>query len=340
MLKIGLIGAGFMGGMHAACYKALAEKDVTVVAVADLDTAKANAAAQTFGADIYSTGYELIEKADVDAIDICLPTYLHTKHAIAAMKKGKAVFIEKPVCLNADEVELLLKAQRETQVQVMAGQCIRSWPEYRWLKRTLDSGIYGGIRSGVFHRVSPKPAWAWDNWLHKTECSGSVALDLHIHDSDYIRYLLGEPGLVSSDVMRDSDGVIQQIFTNYRFGETLITAEGGWDYPADFPFSMSFRIMFEKATAVFDSATIPLTVYPNTGGEIVPEIDIVNHENDIGGNISSLSGYYNELKYFTERLNNNQPIELATLKDAARSVELVLKEIAIVGGVRRQGGNR
>ena len=75
MLKVGLIGCGFMGSMHANCYNNIA--DAKVVAVADLRREKAEELAKISGAEIYATGKELIEKADVDVIDICLPTYLH-----------------------------------------------------------------------------------------------------------------------------------------------------------------------------------------------------------------------------------------------------------------------
>ena len=126
------------------------EEDVKVTAVADLRPEYAKAAAEKFSAQIYQEGMDLIGQADVDVIDICLPTYLHTKYAVAAMKKGRAVFIEKPVCLSPDEMELLLAAQRETGVPVMVGQCIRLWSEYAWLKEAVENKTYGALRSGVF----------------------------------------------------------------------------------------------------------------------------------------------------------------------------------------------
>ncbi len=336
MLKVGLIGAGFMGGMHAACYSELSE-NVKVVAVADVVNENAVSMAEKFGAKVYADGMDLIDNAEVDIIDICLPTYLHTKYAIKAMEKGKAVFIEKPICLNMDEAKLLLDTQEKTGAKIMVGQCIRLWDEYLWLKNIIDSGTYGKVISGVFKRLSPKPTWAWENWLHKVECSGSVALDLHIHDADFIRYIMGEPQSLASAVARDSDGVIQQIFTTYTYPNAIITAEGVWDYPAGFPFCMEYRVKFERATVVYNSGSNPaLVVYPVEGEKIVPELekDFVD-SNEIGGNISSLSGYYNELKYFTERLQNGLPLEIAPLDEGIKSVELVLKEIEIVGGAKK-----
>ena len=89
MIKVGLIGCGFMGGMHAACYKALQALGVQVTAVADVRASYAQEVAAKSDAKIYETGMELIEKADVDVVDICLPTQLHVSHAVAAMRAQK-----------------------------------------------------------------------------------------------------------------------------------------------------------------------------------------------------------------------------------------------------------
>ena len=334
MLKIGLIGAGYMGEMHSTCYKALSSMQAAVTAVADLREEKRRAAADLHQAAEYETGMELIEQADVDVIDICLPTYLHTEHALAAMKKGRAVFIEKPVCLSREDGARLLEAQKQYGAVVMVGQCIRLWDEYVWLKETIDRQVYGRPLSAVFHRLSSRPEWAWENWLHKPECSGTAALDMHIHDIDYIRYLLGEPEQIHASAARDSQGVIQQMFATLNYPGTAVQAEVCWDYPEAFPFSMSFRVKCEKATIVYDSSsTEGLTVYPTEGGMIKPELNRqYDQQASAGGNISSLGGYYNELKYFIECLQSGRGPVIAPLEEAVRSVDLCLKEIELAGG--------
>ncbi len=331
MLKVGLIGCGFMGGMHSACYKVI--DGVEIVAVADVRPEKAEEIAKVHGAQIFSSGEELIEKADVDIIDICLPTYLHTEHAVKAMKKVKNVFIEKPVCLTKEEGKLLLETQKETGANVQVGQVVRLWDEYKWLKEVADKKEYGEIKTAVFKRLSNTPTWAWDNWLHKAECSGSVALDLHIHDVDFMRYMMGEPDSFHSDAARNEKGIIEQIFTTFTYGDAVVSVESCWDYPADFPFTAGFCVKFERATVVNDANG--LNVYLNDGGVIKPEIiSEFTGDNEIGGNVSSLGGYYNELKYFVEKLTANEPLEVAPLSEGVKSVELALDEIASVGGAQ------
>lgn len=336
MIRVGLVGAGFMGGMHAACYQALKPLGVQVTAVADVRPEYAKKAAALSDAAVYASGAELIRLADVDVVDICLPTYMHAEAAVAAMRAGRDVFCEKPVCLTQEDMDLLQKTQAETGVRLMIGQVIRLWTEYAWLKQVKDEGVYGRVLSGVFQRLSSRPGWASDNWLHIPERSGGVAIDMHVHDVDFVRYLMGEPDSVQASAYRDADGFIEQIMALYTYGnDVAIAVEAGWDYPAAFPFTATYRVKFEKATVVLDHKG--LFVYPNEGEPYQPELAAeFTMENDIGGNVSSLGGYYNELKYFVEGLQGKHGLDVAPLAEAIRSVQLCKKEVEIAGGLVRK----
>jgi len=333
MLKIGLIGCGFMGGMHSACYNEI--EGAQLVAVADIRPEKADEISKKYGVtEIYSTGIELIEKANVDIIDICLPTFLHAEHAELAMKKGVHVFIEKPVCLTKEEGERLLQIEKETGAKVQIGQVVRFCDEWLWLKDAVDSKKYGEVKSISFQHLSALPTWGWENWLLNHERSRTVALDMHIHHVDFARYMFGEPDTFSSFVERDENGVIQQILTTFKFGNKVITTDCGWNYPVDFPFTENYIAKFEKATAVC-TAENGVILYPEEGGQIKQKIaSAFTGSNDIGGNISDLGCYYNELKYFIEKLTANEPLEVAPLCEGVKSVNLVLDEIASVGGTK------
>ena len=331
MIKVGLIGCGFMGGMHAACYAALADLGVKVTAVADVRPEYAEKVAN--GAEVYATGMELIEKADVDVVDICLPTHLHASHAVAAMKAGKNVFVEKPIALKDEDMELILKTEAETGAKVQVGQVIRHWTEYVWLKKAVDAGTFGKIRHAMFRRLSSRPEWAWEGWIHQVDKSGGVAVDMHVHDVDFIRYIMGEPDVVKAHAHRDADGVIQQINAIYGYGKDVsVAVESGWDYPADFPFTADFRVKFEKATVIGGGGVV--NVYPVGGTAYQAELEEeFKGDNDIGGNISSLGGYYNELKYFVEGLQGKNDLSVATVSEAVKSVQLVKREIEAAGGL-------
>lgn len=331
MIKVGLIGCGFMGGMHSACYAALANLGVKVTAVADVRREYAENLAN--GAEIYATGMELIEKADVDVVDVCLPTHLHAAHAVAAMKAGKNVFVEKPIAFKDEDMELILATEKETGAKVQVGQVIRQWTEYVWLKKAVDAGTFGKIQHAMFRRMSSRPEWAWEGWLHQVDKSGGVAVDMHVHDVDFVRYIMGEPDVVKAHAHRDAEGVIQQINAVYGYGNNVsVAVESGWDYPADFPFTADFRVKFDKATVIGGGGVV--NVYPVGGAAYQAELEEeFQGDNDIGGNISSLGGYYNELKYFVEGLQGKNDLSVATVSEAIKSVQLVKREVEAAGGL-------
>lgn len=333
MLKVGLIGCGVIGRIHASCY-GTPGSSVTLAAAADVMPERAKNIAERFGCEVYSSGMELIENSDVDIIDICIPTYMHTSHAVAAMKKGRHVFIEKPVCLSLDEADLLVKAQKETGVFVQIGQVLRFWDEYMWLKQTADNETYGKLKSAVFSRLSAAPKWSWENWYADCKKSGSVVLDLHIHDIDFVRYLMGEPQKITANASRDEKGEIQQIFAAYDYGDMVVTAEGCWDYPADFPFCASYRAKFEKATAVYDGGT--LTVYMADGTRFVPEFGDGSSYDYTGYCMADTGPYYRELKYFTDCIEKGVAPVKAPLSEGIKSVMLALEEIKLTGGVMKK----
>jgi predicted dehydrogenase len=342
MIKIGLIGAGFMGGMHGACYEALLGKeDFMVTAVADRDVEKAGKIAKKFGAKVFASGEELLEDADVNTVDICLPTYLHTSHALKTMGKGYNVLIEKPVCLHEGEAWQLLEMKKKTGVKVMVGQCIRFWDEYVYLKELIDQKTYGQLISAVFKRISPKPGWSWEGWILDSSKSGSAVLDLHIHDVDYVRYIMGMPDTIKSEITC-IDGDNEHAFALYGYKDAVVSIEGGWNYPSGFPFEMEYRVNFEKGTAVFNSNRNPsLWIYEDSGKVIQPEIEksFESESEGLGGNISSLGGYYNEIKYFLECLSKNCEIEIASLEDGIESFRLIKKEIEAAVNEKKRGEN-
>lgn len=334
MIKVGLIGVGFMGSTHNACYSALSGvADVQVVAIADQVAEKRQKAGEKWAnAKLYETGMELIEKEDVDVIDICLPTYLHTEHAVAAMEKGvKNVFIEKPVCLTEAEMKALEDAKKKNGTRVMVGQVVRLFKEYEYLKNVYDSGELGALKSLSMHRLSPKPLWGWEGWLHDLKKSGSAITDLHIHDVDFIRYLLGEPESIQSVGVKDPEsGIPVHVFTSYFYQNLLVNIEGGWDFPQSFAFDAGYIANFEKGTVVFGSTKNPaLTLCREDGMEVpVLESEFEATDDSLGGNISSLGGYYTELKYFLSCIQEGREPSVAPLEEGIASLRLINREMA------------
>ena len=321
MIKVGLIGCGFMGNMHANCYKNI--EGVTLAAVADLRREQAEALAD--GAKIYADGMDLIQNADVDVIDICLPTYLHAEYAMAAMDKVGYVFVEKPVALTVAEAEAMMQKAKATGCRVQVGQVIRFWDEYVALRQIVEENRYGKVVNANFRRISPRPDWGWEDWLLDATRSGGAAQDLHIHDTDFVLSLFGAPQHFFSvkNTLGEKNSYINTLM---QYGDFAVSVEGTWDLPGNHPFEATFRVVFEKATV--ENAGGKFLAYTADG---VEEIKIEKREISggyTGGNISDLGGYYNELVYFTDRIKRGEEIEKATLADASASLAFVLGEIA------------
>lgn len=323
MLKVGLIGCGFMGSMHANCY--LHFEGVKVTAIADVRPEKAEELAKLSGAEIYSSGMELIERADVDVIDICLPTYLHANHAIAAMDKVKYVFIEKPVALTKEEGRALINKAKETGAKVQVGQVVRFMGDYVELANMVKDKRYGKVVNARFSRLSPTPRWGFENWLLDPALSGGAGQDLHIHDIDYVLWTFGTPEKFYSakNVLGTENDYVNTLL---KYPEFVVSVEGTWSLPASYPFTPSFRVVFENATV--EKIGDKLMLYTEDGAEEIKieELDLsVDYK---GGNVSALGSYFDELLYFTGCAKNGSDVERATLSDAVASLDFLLDELA------------
>jgi len=322
MQKVAIVGCGFMGRMHANVYGLL--DNAQLVAFVDRKQEKREAFSSEFGAPAYETIHELLENhPDLDAIDICLPTYEHKDATVAAAAAKKNVFCEKPMALSLGEADSMIQACEKAGVRLMIGHCIRFWPEYALLKKLTDEGALGKLLSINLTRYGEFPFWSTDNWLADESKAGGGALDMHIHDTDYVHFLLGKPSSVSSWGTIDHRGT-SQIFSNMTFpGGAIAHLEGGWNLPSHTPFKMAFRAIFERGAAIMDGG--PLTIFEDGKSPVVPEFPKMEAAG--GGNISDLGGYYHELKYFVDRLESGAPFEITTPESSRQSLETALEEI-------------
>jgi len=331
-MKVGIIGCGGMGTVHNLSLKALSEKyDIEVTAIADCRQEYLDKAALPWtNVQKYTWGVDLIKDANVDAVHICLPSYLHADHAIAAMEKGIHTFIEKPVCLSREDCIRLLEAEKRTGVKVIVGQVIRFFDEYQYLRDIYSKKTYGKLKSIVMHRLSGDTTWGQDDWFHDSKKSGSVIMDLHVHDVDFLRYMMGEPDSFTVNTTSFESGMPNQVITNYKFGNVFAIVEGTWDVSSKMPFEAYFRACFDEGTVVFSSLHEPnLVVYHKDGSVILPELKKEHNISDdsAGINISALGPYYIEIKYFMECILNNKPVEIAPLSEGINSVRLALDEL-------------
>lgn len=333
-LKGILVGCGFMGGMHAQIYNSL--EGVDLVAVVDDRIAESREKLSKLGceAPVFATLEEALEKVDSDFVDVCLPTYLHEKYALKALDAGKALFCEKPLALSLEQADRILTLAKEKGAYAQVGHCIRFWPEYQRLMEYHASGEGGELLSLNLVRRGGRPGYGIENWLNDESLSGGAALDLHIHDTDFVLAMLGQPKSISSKVTRDYSGPVH-IYSLMEYDSLSVSSEGGWNYPEKWGFQMAFQAVYEKAVLDYDSSNgkgITLC----EGDQEPRSLEVAKPETGESqsgeGNISDLGGYFNQLKYFTNCLKNGEAPKIATLADARASLALTLKEIEIGEG--------
>lgn len=318
-----------MGATHGSVYRLL--PNAMVGAVVDSRGEAVRASLRSCGLEevpVFTDFATAAAQGDFSVADICLPTDLHRSTALQAFESGMHVFCEKPIALTMEDARAMTAGAREAGRQLMVGHCIRFWPEYVELKRIIDSGEQGRLLSLSMGRHAGRPGYSIGDWVNQPERCLGAALDLHIHDTDFLVHLLGLPHSVTSRGIRDKTGW-SSITTQYGYGETVVTAEGAWNYPERWGFQMRFSALFEHAALDFDSRAQPsLTLTIGSMPPVpvdLPQIECLSVET--GGNITLLGGYYQELAYFVDYLERGVPVAMSTGEHATESLRVVLAEI-------------
>ena len=205
-IRAAVIGVGSMGANHARVYAEM--EGVRLVALADVDPGRLRAV--TRGKDrtlrAYEDYRELLTTEKLDLLSIAVPTRLHREAATAAIERGVATLVEKPLTPSVEDGRPLIEAARATGVPLMVGHVERFNPAVQELKRRLDAGALGRVLQVQARRVGPFPQRIRDV---------GVVQDLAAHDIDIMRYLLG------SEVERVFAETQRQVSTEH---EDLVSA--------------------------------------------------------------------------------------------------------------------
>lgn len=311
MLKVGLVGVGGITGSHIPAWESF--EDAELVAVCDIRQEmmdKCPTKRQYLDFD------EMLANEELDILDICLPTYLHADFAVKAMEKGINVICEKPISLKREDVARIYETAERNNVKFMVAQVLRWWPAYEFVKEVYDSKKYGRLLSGSMTRLGCYPKWAWDGWMMDEKRSGMVPYDLHIHDLDFMVYAFGAPKKATNFRSRQPD---QDMLTAiYEYDDFYIMSEASW-YASPYPFSAKFRFQFENAVIANEGE---LTVYEKNGTVYQPSKEAAPGETgDIA--LPKTNAYANEIRYFTDCVKNNTPVDKIKPKQLETVIDLL-----------------
>jgi len=184
MKRIGIIGAGGMGGTHARHFRGLGTAEIGIF---DTDAQKAGSVAEAHGARAFGSWDEILAWAD--AVDICTPTPSHAELAGQAIAAGRGLLVEKPLALTLDEARSLVLAADSSGIPLVVGHVVRYFPEFKLGHRLVKDGKLGQPAAIRIRRGGgpPRAQWFLDHSL-----SGGILVDLAVHDFDWLRWTFGE----------------------------------------------------------------------------------------------------------------------------------------------------
>ena len=197
-VRVGVIGCG---GIFRNLHTPYLETTTLakVVAIADQNEEAAKEQAERFGAEAYTDWREVVDRDDIDAIDLATHPRPHREIAVAAAESGKHIFVEKPMCRNVAEADAMIAAADKAGVLLQVAYMIRFNPNFQKLKEILDDGTLGKPLMIYCNQVGWfRPAHPW---LFVKEESGGMLVEQAIHQLDEWVWLYGE---VSSVYARTS----------------------------------------------------------------------------------------------------------------------------------------
>lgn len=187
-IQVGIIGTGFMGKAHATGYNMF---NIPIGMFASRNIQNVKEVAKKFEVNQWTDDWrELVNSPDIDCVDITSPNHLHYEMALACIEAGKPFLIEKPLALNTETAEKIVKLAKAKGVLGVYGENMRFKPAMVRIKEIIDEGGLGDIimlRSNEIHNGPFHSDWFWDAKL----AGGGAAIDMGIHGLYTVEWIMG-----------------------------------------------------------------------------------------------------------------------------------------------------
>jgi predicted dehydrogenase len=271
MIRIGIVGIGFMGMIHYLAARKLKGAHVTAICsrdpkklAGDWCSIRGNFGPPGEMMDLSSIKkYDRLEKLladpDIDLVDICNPTHLHPQTAMQALAAGKHVLVEKCIALATQDADAMVEAAKKAGKLLMVAHVLPFFAEFAYAADAIRSGRFGKLLGAHYKRVISQPDWSAE--IADASKTGGPAIDLHIHDTHFIGLVCGVPPAVFSTGVQEQ-GAVQYLTTQYLYGSNgpCVSCSSGALAMKARPFVHGYEIYLARATLVYESGTIPLTV--------------------------------------------------------------------------------
>jgi predicted dehydrogenase len=331
MVRIGIVGVGFMGMIH---YLAAAKlRGARVAAICTRDAKKlagdwrgirgnfgpAGTKMDLGNIQRYPRFEELCADPDIDLIDICTPTHLHPDMARAALRAGKHVLVEKAIALTRKDADAMLQTATKAGKLLMVAHVLPFFPEFAFAAETIRSGTYGRLLGGHFKRIIAQPDWSED--IADAGKTGGPAVDLHIHDTHFIGLIAGVPRKVFSTGLAPDSRTVTYLTTQYLYDSggnaPALTCSSGAVSKKGREFVHGYELYLDNATLLYESATQPLTVLTADGKVKQPKLK---------GSTEATAAFTAEIQAAVEGVRSGHEPDLLSGKLARDALVLCQKE--------------
>lgn len=330
-LRIGVIGLGWFGEIHAETI--IGVPSLKLSALCTRNQERLAQQGQKFGVDKLYTDYnEMLADPDIDAVSICTMWDQHTAPAIAALKAGKHVFLEKPIASTVEDARQIVEAAQTSKGILFIGHVVRFNPRYRMAKQAIDEGRIGRIVALSSRRNIPA-AWT-PEILNKI---GPIVGDA-IHDTDIMLWLTGDRIVSAYAQTVDIRGLEHPDIgqTMFRFaGGATATLETVWCMPDKTPFDIDERMSIIGTEGIIHIQD----TFPNLG--IVDGNKLHSPDTTYWPMFDGVRGgaLRDEFDYFTRKAMANEKPNIGRPEDAAAALQacLAAEESARSGTIIRIG---
>jgi len=344
-LRIGVIGAGRFGRLHLRVLGQL--PGVRAAALAEVNPEALNLAAETFGiapGKRYLDPLRLIEDPELDAVDIVSDESTHGPLVLEALRLGKHVIVEKPLCVSAEEARRIVRAAEESGKQVLVGNISRFSQPYRMIKRSIEEGRLGTVQS-IRSKRNFSRSWFRDfgNRIHPVYESG-------VHELDLIVWYAGGRCAEVVAFERHSEGwrYPDAFSAILRFDNgTIASLDSSWSVPGGGPRNLvetleldgtidaHIEVIGSAGTAYYQLAHPGFGIWTDNGIQHPDTTLWPTEEERVGGAIAS------ELGHFARAIREGRPSGVMPLADSAHAIEIADAIVRSAAGnqiIRLNGG--
>ena len=307
-MRVGIVGAGLVAGVHVDAYAQV--PGAHVVAVADPVRPKAERLAARCSAEAVSDLGELTA-AGVEVVSICTPPSTHSALTVAALEAGLHVLCEKPIARTLEDARRIVAASHEAPGLLMIGHVSRFETDHRKAKQVVDAGHLGRVRMVSHSMTTSVPGWSEASWLEDVDLSGGPLVDLGVHSFDYLSWLT-----VSAPVRVNTVGTDTYALATVRYDSGAIgLVETGWAHPASHGFMLRTEVVGSAGRLAWDYGSI-------NGGTMYLADGPTTWFGPIGQR-----GFVAEIGHFVEAIRDGRPspvsaeVGLTALRTALAALE-------------------